>query len=136
MSTKNLCTKECIMKFFVIAIMFAGLIAPIFGQDANAPLYRSLNDSMNTTISDSTNALKSFDNDIINNDQGKVYATYKLRYQALSRALTASETRLSRLLDFNDTPANVRAERNRYENLIRQLQAVQTDYDNWLKGIQ
>ena len=124
------------MKFFIIAIMFASLIVPIFGQDANAPLYRSLNDSMNNTITESTNALKNFNNEIINNDQGKVYATYKLRYEALTRALNASETRLDRLLYFNDTPGNVRAERDRYQSLIQQLQAVQTEYDNWLKTTQ
>jgi hypothetical protein len=124
------------MKFFIIAILFASLIVPVFGQDANAPLYRSLNDSMNNTISTSTDALKNFNNDITNNDQGKVYAAYKLRYEALSRAISASEIKLDRLLYFNDTPANVRQERDRYQNLIQQLQAVQADYDNWLKGIQ
>jgi len=124
------------MKIFIIAIVLVGLVMPVFAQDANAPLYKSLNDSMNGTISYGSGALQNFDKNITNNDQGKAYAVYKVRYEALTKALNESETRLDRLLYFHDTPANVRAERNRFESLLKQIQAVQAEYDNWLKSVQ
>ena len=124
------------MKILVIAIVFAALVAPVFGQDANVPLYRSLDDSMSTTISNSSSALQNFDRDITYNNQGKAYSAYRIKYEALSRALQESELKLYRLLQFHDTATNVKAERDRYESLIKQLEEVKSEYDSWLRNVQ
>ena len=124
------------MKFFVVALVFIGLVAPVFGQDANVPLYRSLDDSMGTTISSSSDMLQSFDRDITYNNQGKTYATYKLKYDALNKALQDSELRLYRLIQFHDTATNIKAERDQYESLIKQLEQVKSEYDSWLRNVQ
>ena len=124
------------MKFFIIAILFACLIAPIFGQDAYAEVYQSLNESMGTSISHSTESLENFDRQIVHENQGKVYASYKIRYQALSRALQESEITMERLIRFQATPAHLRDERNRYESLLRQLENLRSDYDTWLRNTQ
>ena len=120
------------MKIFFIAIFSICLLAPVFAQqDANAPVYQSLNESMNATIAHGTETLENFDNLIRHNDQGKTYADYRIRYDALVRALQASEIRLGQLLRFNERPANVIAERSRYENLLSQIEAIQSEYSSW-----
>ena len=124
------------MKILIIAILFAGLLMPVFGQDANASLYRSLDESMGATLSYNSSRLQNFDREIIYNNQGKAYSTYKIRFDALSKALEDSEFKLDRLLQSHDTSANIRAERDRYEGLVRQLEEVKSDYDNWLRAVQ
>ena len=124
------------MKSFIIAIILAALVLPVFGQDANAPLYRTLDDSMGATISYGSSRLQDFDRDIGYNNQGKVYSTYKLRYDSLSKALQDSEAKLGRLIEFHDTAANIKTERDRYESILNQIQQVKSDYDNWYKTVQ
>ena len=123
------------MRILVIAILFAGLLVPIFGQDANAPLYRSLNESINSTYASSSSRLRGFDNEIVYNAQGKAYGLFKQRYEALSRALQDSEIKLSRLIQLHDTPANIEDARKEFETLVKQLEQVKNEYDAWFKTL-
>ena len=125
------------MKIFMIAIFSICLLVPVFGQqDADVSVYQSLNETMNVTITHSTEALENFDNLMRHDVQGKTYASYKIRFEALSRALRDSEIRLGQLIRFNDRPVNITAERTRFEQLLRQLEAIQSEYDSWLSTIQ
>ena len=124
------------MKNLIIAIILAGLVVPVFGQDTNASLYRALNDSMGSTLSYSSTRLQNFDQEIVYNNQGKSYSTYRIRYEALTKALEDSELKLTRLIEFHDTPVKIKAERDRYEGLVMQLEEMKSEYDSWIRQVQ
>ena len=124
------------MKNLIIAIILAGLVVPVFAQDTNASLYRSLNDSMSSTLSYSSTRLQNFDQEIVYNNQGKSYSTYRIRYEALTKALEDSEFKLGRLIEFHDTPVKIKAERDRYESLVMQLEDIKSEYDRWMRQVQ
>ena len=124
------------MKVFFIAIFTICLLVPVFAQDANVSIYQALNNSMDAAIEHNTEALANFDNLIVHDNQGKVYAQFKIRYESLDRALRESEITLERLIRFNAASANLRAERNRYANLLQQLEDVKLEYGSWLGTVQ
>ena len=124
------------MKIFIIAILFAFFLTPVFSQDANEAIYRSLNDSMGTKVSHSTETLEYFDRAIVHDDQGKTYASFRLRFEALERALLQTELTLERLIRYNATPGTLRTERDRYENYLNQLENLKDAYETWLGNIQ
>ena len=124
------------MKTFSVIIIFACLAFPVFSQTGNVQQFRSLSDSMETTISRSNSKLANFDQYIAEFGSAKNYGAYREKYEILSKALQESEARLNMLIRTNDRVALVREERDNYEKLIRQLETVKSEYDSWLRTVQ
>jgi len=124
------------MKIFMLCLIFVCFAFPVFSQDSNAQRYKSLSDTMNSTVTSSNSKLQSFDEILSDSGHLKTYSAYKEKFDNLSSALRESEFRFNRLVQFNDRIANIRAERNTYANLIKRLEEVKTDYNDWLSSFQ
>ena len=124
------------MKRVMFALIFVWLVFPVFSQDASAQRFQSLSDAMGSTLSSSNSKLQSFDDQINDTGNTKTYGSYREKYEDLTKALQESEARLNRLIQSNDRNANIKAERDNYESLIKKLDTVKSDYDNWLKSVQ
>ena len=125
------------MKFIALTIILSFLAFPAFSQMSNAQQRRrSLSDSMTSNISRSTTTLAGFDSMIREDATVKIYASYKQRFDSITSALRESEARLSFLLRVNDRGNYITEERDRYEGLLRQLETVKSEYDNWLRTVQ
>ena len=124
------------MKLLISSVVLFALVLPVFSQDTGAQRYKSLSDTMGTTVSSSNDKLKDFDQRMVYNGNGKVYASYKQRYDSLYRSLQESEIRMNRLIQSHDYSDSLKQERGRYENLLRRLESVKSEYDNWLNSVQ
>jgi len=89
---------------------------------------------MGSTLTSSNSKLNDFDQQVADSGNTKGYASYRDRYNNLSKALQDSEAKLNRMILSNDRTADIRAERDNYANLIKKLDALKSDYDNWLKN--
>jgi len=126
--------RRILMKYFAALVILVGLAFPAFSQ--NAALTRrftALGDSMNSTITASTSTLADFNSQIKDNGEIRTYTTFLRKYNFLAKALQDSETKMNLLLRSNDRTSFITDERDNYEDLIKQLQAVKTDYDAYLK---
>jgi DNA repair exonuclease SbcCD ATPase subunit len=123
------------MRIVFVGALFLSLALPVFSQDANTQRYQALSDNMGTIVSSSNTKLQDFDQRIGYNWNGKVYNSFKQRFETINRALQESENRLSRLLQSHANSDNVKAERERYDGLIKHLQEVKAEYDEWLKSV-
>ena len=124
------------MRFITGFILFAFLALPVFAQSSNAQRQRALGDAMATTISSGNSALADFDSRFSGDSQIKIYTDYKRRYESLSKDLEASERKLDFLLRANDRRANIQMEYDNFSGLLKRLQDVKTEYDNWLRTVQ
>ncbi|GHV69665.1 hypothetical protein AGMMS49928_12880 [Spirochaetia bacterium] len=124
------------MKFIVAVLVFASVVFPVFSQDSNTSKYKSLDDTMGNTISSSNSQLSEFDKLMSYNGNGKMYASYKQKYDSLTKSIQNQEIKLKRMLQAHDNTGNLKKERDVYENLIKRLEAVKSEYENWLKTIQ
>jgi hypothetical protein len=91
---------------------------------------------MGTTITRSSSTLANFDRLSVEDEQNKIYTSYKRKHDSLSGALHDSELRLNALFRTNDRTENIKEERDIYEKFIKELQTVKADYDNWLRTVQ
>ena len=123
------------LKIVLFSLIFACMVFPAFSQNANSQRLQALSDSMASTLSSSNSKLNDFDQQLADSGSTKAYATYRDRYNSLSKALQESEAKLNRLIISNDRTANIKAERDNYESLIKKLDALKSEYDNWLKGV-
>ncbi|GHU05300.1 hypothetical protein FACS1894147_11340 [Spirochaetia bacterium] len=124
------------MKFLAAVLVFACVVFPVFSQDSNAPKYRSLDETMGNTISATNSQLSEFDKLMTYNGNAKVYASYKQQYDSLSKSIQSQEIKLKRMIQSYDNTGNLKKERDMYETLIRKLEAIKSEYENWLKNIQ
>ena len=124
------------MKTVVFSLIFACLVFPAFSQTTNADRFRALDTSMNSTITSSTSKLRTFDQLLSDTGHTRIYMSYRGKFETLSKALQESELQLNRLIQFNDRPANIKAERDNYAVLIRRLEALKTEYNTWLSSVQ
>ena len=125
------------MKTFFAIIIFASLAFPVFSQTGNTQQrFRNLSESMEATITRSNNRLANFNQLASNHEAVQSYASYRVRFETLGKALADSENRLSLLTRGNARTDVIKEERDNYESLIRQLQALKSDYDNWLRTVQ
>ena len=124
------------MKFFAAFIIFTWLAIPVFSQNANTQRWKSLGDSITRTASNSKDKLADYDDQISDDGNTKNYTSYKRKYESLSRALNESEARLDLLIRTNDRHSKIVKERDNYERLGKQMDALQSDYDNWLQKTQ
>jgi hypothetical protein len=127
------------MKYFTVFVILIGLAFPVFAQNTtqNSAITRrfsALGDSMNSTISSSTSTLASFDSQITDNSDVRVYTTYLRKYNYLADKLQESEIKVNLMLRSNDRTNYILAERDNYEDLIKQLQSVKSDFDTYLKS--
>jgi len=120
---------------YVLAIFFCVTFS-VFSQSANSERYKALSDSMDRTISNSNYRLEDYDEMASDSGGTKTYTYYNRRHESLKAALSESERRLDLLIRTNDRNAVIKEERDNYERLIRQLEQVKSDYDNWLRTVQ
>ena len=121
------------MKVIIVSVILACLAFPAFSQEDTR--LRSLSDSMGSTLSESNSVLAEFDQMMTYNANSKAYSVYLQQYRALAAALQESEFRLTRLIQSNSRIAVIREERNRFEDFIRRLEEVKSEYDSWLSSI-
>ena len=119
------------MRFFACLIIFACLAFPAFSQNANEERYQALSDSMDFTLENSRTNLENFDQDIRDSGSGNSYASYREKYLSIVRRMNETEARIDLLTRTNDRTSLIRRERDRYENLINDLEQVKSDYDSW-----
>ena len=119
------------MRFFVCLIIFACLACPVFSQNANEDRYQALSDSIDFTLETSRSNLEDFDQDLQDSGSNNSYASYRGKYRSIVRRMGETEERIDLLTRTNDKTSLIRRERDRYENLINELEQVQSDYNSW-----
>ena len=124
------------MKYLVLSVIFVCLAFPVFSEDANLPRYKALSDTMDRSIANRNSKLENYTQDMTSSGNMKSYASYKARYDSLTKALNESEIKLDLLIRTNDRTVDIKKERDHYESLIQQLQSVKSDYDGWLRNVQ
>ena len=124
------------MKFLVFIFTLVCFSFPAFSQASNAQRFRSLADSMNTTLTRSTEALADFDSRATDDGSVRRYVDYLGQYRVLEHALQESEARLNFLLRGHAHQNDIREEHKNYERLLSSLEALKSDYDTWLRTVQ
>ena len=129
------------MKVFMVFFIFACFAFPVFSQSQNTPnpdmdRFNALSESMDSSVTRSTGILAGYDSMTNNDGEYKMYASYKKRYDDLVKALRESEAKMGLLVRTHDHANNVKNERDTYDDLLNQLQAVKTEYDGWLRTVQ
>ena len=128
------------MKIFIrvmigIAI-FVCLAFPVFSQSQVPQVdFNELSQSMDSSISYSTDMLAYFDSNLNDDGNFKVYSSFRKRYDDIVKALGESEVRMNLLYRTNERSDHVKKERDNYNDLLVQLQAVKSEYDAWLRTI-
>ena len=130
------------MKIFIRAmigfVFFVCLALPVFSQSQSPDqkqLFNALSDSMDSSISRNTTKLADYDSYSNNDSDFKMYSSFKKRYDDIVKALRESEAKMDLLFRTYDRADYVKRERDNYDDLLSQLQAVKTEYDNWLRTI-
>ena len=129
------------MKIFIRAmvgfVIFVCLAFPVFSQSKTPEVdFNELSQSIDSSISYSTDMLAYYDSSLNDDGNFKVYSSYKKKYDDLVKALRESEARMNLLYRTNERSDHVRKERDNYNDLLTQLQAVKSDYDAWLRTVQ
>ena len=124
------------MKKIIIFIFLVLVVLPAFSQTNHVQRFRTLGDSINTTYTRSNARLANYDSMILDDGSIKKYTSYKRDYELLVKALQESEAHLNLLLRTNDRVAYIKEERDNYEVLIKQLESMKNEYDNWLRTVQ
>ena len=119
------------MKKLIIFFAVACLAFPVFSQSGNVQRYNALSENMGTTLNRSSAKLADFDSQVKDDGEIKVYTSYRRKYEDLVKALQESESRLNLYLRTNERSAIIKAERDNYEVLVKQLQTVKSEYDNY-----
>jgi len=124
------------MKYFVAFAIFICVAFPGFSQNARSQRFKDLGDSMGRTLNASNSKLENYDQDTADSGNTRTYTSYNRKHEFLKNALNQSEMKLDLLIRTNDKPAYIKEERDHYESLIKQLDALKSDYDAWLQSIQ
>lgn len=124
------------MKIFAGVVIFTCLAFPAFSQQrANMQRYNALSDTIASTVTSSNATLADFDDMLQEDGAVKNYTAFKRSYDSLAKALLDSENRLNFLIRTNDRSLYIKEERDNYESLIRELEAVKSEYDSWLNTV-
>ena len=125
------------MKIFMGLLIIACLAFPVFSQDQNQRTdYTELGEPLEAAISRSTEMLASFDSWSNNDENTKMYSSFRKRYDDLVVALRESEARMGLLFRTYSRADYVKKERDLYDGLLTQLKTVKSEYDNWLSTVQ
>ena len=113
---------------FIILLCFA---IPAFSQNQNANAERSkaLSDSMAASIDTNTEKLASMDDQISGTGNTKAYSEYRRKYDSIKKAMDDCEYRFNMYVRTNDTNKKIKAERDRYEELLHELESLKSEYD-------
>ena len=128
------------MKIFIRAMIgiaiFVCLAFPVFSQSLIPEVdFNELSASMDSTIAKSTSTLADFDTYLNDDGNFKVFSSFRKRYDDLVKALRESEAKMDLLYRTSERSDHVRKERDNYNDLLTQLQAVKSEYDAWLRTI-
>ena len=85
---------------------------------------------MGRSVTATTATLADFDAQIGENWDMGVYTSYLRKYQSIMRALQESENKLNLYIRTFDRPSVIKVERDNYESLLKQLQAVKSEFDS------
>ena len=127
------------MKLILGIIIFTCLSLPAFCQQnvqAQQQRMRNLSESMDTVVTRSNNNLRAFDEMITGNQTNTTFTNFLRRHETLTNALSESEQRLHFLIRSNSRAAEIRAERDNYDRLIRELEGVKSEYDAFVRTAQ
>jgi hypothetical protein len=124
------------MKYFAVFVLLGCLVSPCFSQNVNVQRFRNLGDSMGKNLSASNSNLQYYDEVISDTGDTKTYTDYYRKFEITAKALNESESRLDLLIRSNDRPDRIKEERDFYERLIKQLDALKAEYDGWLRTVQ
>ena len=124
------------MKIILTSLVLFFLAFPVFAQSATAQRHRALSEAMGQSVTRSTATLADFDSRMRDDGTIRVFTTYIRRFESLTGALRDSEIRLDFLLRANAPSEGIQTERDNYERLLRELESVRTEYDNWLRTVQ
>jgi hypothetical protein len=91
---------------------------------------------MGKNLSASNSNLQYYDEVISDTGDTKTYTDYYRRFEIVAKALNESESRLDLLIRSNDRPNRIKDERDYYERLIKQMDALKAEYDSWLRTVQ
>jgi len=118
-------------KILIISVILVCFAIPAFSQNQNANAERSkaLSEAMANTISRNTETLSNFDEEMSGTGNTKTYSTYKRRYDSIVKAMNDSESRFNLYVRTNDTNAKIKAERDRYEELLKELESLKSEFD-------
>jgi hypothetical protein len=123
-------------KFPVVFIAAVFLAMPVFSQNTGTQRFRNLSDSMGNTVSSGNSKLANYDEIINDNGNIKTYTSYLRRFEGMAKVLQDKEARLDLLIRTNDKTAAIKEERDNYEGVIKRLDAVKSEYDGWLRGVE
>jgi len=125
------------MKIFVTFIVLFSLVFPVFSQSsAGTQRFRALGDAMGTTLAHSTEALEDFDSRVSEGGDVRRYSHFLRQYNSLAENLDRSERRLNFLLEGNAPRNQIDGEHRNFERLLRTLERVKSEYDDWLRTVQ
>ena len=120
--------------FFVLALLVF-MVSPCFSQSRAGERFKALSDAMGRTLEASNANLENYNQDAGAAESMKTYLRYRRRYESLSHALKVSESRMDLYFRTNDKPDVIIEERDKYENYVKQLEDVKSEYDNWLRNV-
>ena len=124
------------MKTFLCFVIFAGLVFPVFSQASDTERFKTLGDTIQRSITRSTDTLANFDSRSTDDGNLRMFSSYRKRHDDLVKALKESEVKMERLFRTNDRVVFIKAERDNYERLLDELQSMKSDYDVWLRTVQ
>ena len=121
------------MKTFLAIIIFATLTSPAFSQNVNLrQRFTNLGDSMENSVARGNTLLAGWVDAGVDQVNMRAYASFRARYETLLGAMADSEHRMNFLLRTNARLEFIGEERENYENLLRLLQELRTEYNAWL----
>ena len=124
------------MKIFIGVVIFLSLVFPVFSQSTDAERFKELSESMESSISKSTDILADFDSRAADDGAIRTFSSYRRKHDELVTALKESELKIEHLFRTNDRVSYIRTERNNYERLLTELEAMKSEYDAWLRSVQ
>jgi len=124
------------MKAFFVFTLFICVTFSAFSQNASSDRFKALSDNMGRTISSTTSRLENYDDQLNDSGNTRTYSNYNRKYLVIRQALAESENRLDLLIRTNDRTALIREERDNYEELLKHLESLKSEYDDWLKNVQ
>ena len=123
------------MKILITITLLACLALTAFSQDPNSQRFDALSNSMDNTLTRSNNRLANYDEQMNFGGNSREYSTFKLKFDSISHSMRTVEERIEHMLRSNARPSHIERERNIYATLIRQLEEVKAEYENWMRSI-
>jgi len=124
------------MKLLFFTIILFAFTFSAFSQAANIQRYRALGDAIGLTLERGNAALEDFNSRVRDDGTTLRYTRFLRQHRDLANALHDSEWRLNFLLRGSAHRTLITEEHANFEDLIRQLDALKTEYDNWLRTVQ